>query len=165
MTLSAKERSVRRFVADTARDSSSGGRRSTQECSATQSEKSGPTVGKRAKPTAGRSIKRNERAEPTAGKGSIRKEREEHSLTARHKCALQEMVTTAIDLDKPVSDDHHREPAKRGWPPRGEGHEEETLEADSETKKKVMNNDGYINLRHHQRDSVQKEQVPDHVHR
>ena len=36
---------------------------------------------------------------------------------------------------------------------------------DSETKKKVMNNDGYISLRHHQRDSVQKEQLPDHESR
>ena len=29
-----------------------------------------------------------------------------------------EMVTTAIDSEKPVSDDHHRDPAKRRWPPR-----------------------------------------------
>ena len=38
-----------------------------------QSEKTGPIAGKRAKPTAGRSIKRNERAEPTAGKSSTEK--------------------------------------------------------------------------------------------
>ena len=74
-------------------------------------------------------------------------------------------MTTAIDPEKPVSGDHHRESAKRGWRPRGEGHEEEILQADSETKRKVMNNDGYINLKHLQRDSAQKEQVPDHEHR
>ena len=38
------------------------------------------------------------------------------------------------------------------------------LQADSDTKKKATNNDGYINLKHHQRDSDQKEQVLDHEH-
>ena len=50
----------------------------------------------------------------------------------------------------PVSDDHHRDPAKRGGH-RDDGHEEEILQPDSETKKKVTNNGGYINLNHHQR--------------
>ena len=50
------------------------------------------------------------------------------------------MVTTAIDPEKTVSDDH------------------QILQADSDTKKKVTN-------KHHKRDSVQKEQVPDHEHR
>ena len=53
------------------------------------------------------------------------------------------MVTTAIDPEKPVSDDHHRDPAKRGVH-RDDGHEEEILQADSDTKKKVTN-------KHHQR--------------
>ena len=65
------------------------------------------------------------------------------------------MVTTAIDPEKPVSDDHQEV---------DDGHEEEILQAASETKKKVTNNDGYTNLKHHQRDSDQKEQVPDHEH-
>ena len=73
-------------------------------------------------------------------------------------------MTTAIDPEKPVSGAPQRV-GQRGWRPRGEGHEEEILQADSETKRKVMNNDGYINLKHLQRDSAQKEQVPDHEHR
>ena len=48
------------------------------------------------------------------------------------------MVTTAIDPEKPVSDDRHRDPAKRGGH-RDDGHEEEILQADSDTKKKVTN--------------------------
>ena len=39
----------------------------------------------------------------------------------------------------------------RGCGHRDDGHEEETLQADSDTKKKVTNNDGYINMKHHQR--------------
>ena len=39
----------------------------------------------------------------------------------------------------------------RGSGHRDDGHEEEILQADSDTKKKVTNNDGYINLKHHQR--------------
>ena len=46
--------------------------------------------------------------------------------------------------------DHHRDPAKRGGH-RDDGHEEEILQADSKTKKKVTNNDDYINLKRHQR--------------
>ena len=47
----------------------------------------------------------------------------------------------------------------RGGSHRDDGHEEEILQADSEAKKKVTNNDGQ-----HQRDSDQKEQVPDREH-
>ena len=54
------------------------------------------------------------------------------------------MVRIAIDPEKPVSDDHHRDPAKSGGH-RDDGHEEEILQADSDT-------------------SDQKEQVPDHEH-
>ena len=39
----------------------------------------------------------------------------------------------------------------RGCGHRDDGHEEEILQADSDTKKKVTNNDGYINMKHHQR--------------
>ena len=39
----------------------------------------------------------------------------------------------------------------RGGGHRDDGHEEEILQADSDTKKKVTNNDGYINLKHHKR--------------
>ena len=41
----------------------------------------------------------------------------------------------------------------RGCGHRDDGHEEEILQAENETKKKVTNNDLYINLKHHQRDS------------
>ena len=39
-----------------------------------------------------------------------------------------------------VSDDHHRDPAKRSGH-RDDGHEEEILQADSDNKKKVTNSD------------------------
>ena len=70
------------------------------------------------------------RASPSAGKKSIPNCREgspgrseknvkEHSLTEGHKNEHKaEMVTTAIDPEKLVSGDHHRDPAKREWPPR-----------------------------------------------
>ena len=51
----------------------------------------------------------------------------------------------------------------RGSCHRDDGHEEEILQANSDTKKKVTNNDGYINLKHHQRDADQTEEVPDHA--
>ena len=69
------------------------------------------------------------------------------------------MVMTAIDPQKPVSDDRHRDPAKRGRGHRDDGHEEEILQADSDTKKKKK-----VTNKHHQRDSEQKVQVPDHWH-
>ena len=61
------------------------------------------------------------------------------------------MVRTAIDPEKPVCDDRHR-----GH--QDDGHEEEILQADTDTKKEKVTN------KHHQRDSDQKVQVRDHWH-
>ena len=46
------------------------------------------------------------------------------------------MVTTAIDPEKPVSDDHHKNPAKRGGH-RDDGHEEEILQVDSDEQRRL----------------------------
>ena len=54
------------------------------------------------------------------------------------------MVRTAIDPEKPVSDDRHRDSVKRRGH-RDDGHEEEILQADSDAKKKKVTN------KHHQR--------------
>ena len=54
------------------------------------------------------------------------------------------MVRTAIDPEKLVSDDRHRDPA-RGGGHRDDDHEEEILQADSDTKIKKVTN------KHHQR--------------
>ena len=46
---------------------------------------------------------------------------------------------------------------------RDDGHEEEILQADSETKQKVTNNDGDINLKHHLRIRAPEERRPHFV--
>ena len=65
-------------------------------------------------------------------KGLIVDTARDNSSEGKHKSSIQrtcaqtrcvarckpEMVTTAIDPEKSVNDDHHRNPAKRGWSPR-----------------------------------------------